>query len=79
MTFYMEGNRIGVARTDLFRVHPSTFWKPVNIALNANFNFKAALNGAHGHHTGTLDRPLPMYLSYVDGEKRQASSFGKAT
>ena len=42
VTIFMEGFRTGVAQTEVFRVHPSTFEAAVDIALNAEFNFKAA-------------------------------------
>ena len=42
VTTFMEGLRTGVTRTEVFRVHPSTFDKAVNVALDAEFNFKAA-------------------------------------
>ena len=38
VTIFMEGLRTGVARTEVFRVHPSTFEDAVDIALNAEFN-----------------------------------------
>ena len=38
----MDRLRIGVARMKVFRVHPSTIKKVVNIELNGEFNFKAA-------------------------------------
>ena len=46
---FMEGLLTGVARTEVFRVHPSTFEEAVDIALNAEFTFKAARYGTHGH------------------------------
>ena len=42
VTVFMECLRTGVAQTEVFRVHPSTFEAAVDIALNAEFNFKAA-------------------------------------
>ena len=41
VTIFMEGLRAGVARTEVFRVHPQTFEEAVDVALNAEFNFKA--------------------------------------
>ena len=38
VTIFMEGLRTGVARTEVFRVHPSTFEEAVDIALNAEFD-----------------------------------------
>ena len=45
LTIFMEGLRTGVARTEFFRVHPLTFEEAVNIALNAEHNFKSARLG----------------------------------
>ncbi|CAI5721998.1 unnamed protein product [Peronospora effusa] len=42
---FMEGLRTGVARTEVFRVQPSTFEEAVSIAFNAKFNFKSARYG----------------------------------
>uniref|UniRef100_A0AAV1UJA2 Retrotransposon gag domain-containing protein n=1 Tax=Peronospora matthiolae TaxID=2874970 RepID=A0AAV1UJA2_9STRA len=42
VTICMEGLRTGIARTEVFRVHPSTFEMAVRIALNAEHNFKSA-------------------------------------
>ena len=35
VTIFMEGLRTRVARTEVFRVHPSTFEETVDIELNA--------------------------------------------
>ena len=45
VTIFMEGLCAGVARTEVFRVHPFTFEAAVDVALNAEFNFKAARYG----------------------------------
>jgi len=42
VTVFMKGLRTGVARTEVFRVHPTSFEEAVNVALNAVFNFKSA-------------------------------------
>ena len=39
VTIFMEGLRTGVARTEVFRVHLTSFEAAVDIALNAEFNF----------------------------------------
>ena len=49
VTIFMEGLRTGVARTEVFCVHPSTFEEAMDIALSAEFNFIAARYGTHGH------------------------------
>ena len=41
MTTFMEGIRTGIARTEVFRVRPSTSEEAVDALLNAEFNFKA--------------------------------------
>uniref|UniRef100_H3H930 Reverse transcriptase domain-containing protein n=2 Tax=Phytophthora ramorum TaxID=164328 RepID=H3H930_PHYRM len=45
VTIFMEGLRTGVARTEVFRVHPTSFEEAVSVALNAEFNFKSARAG----------------------------------
>uniref|UniRef100_A0AAV1TYQ4 Uncharacterized protein n=1 Tax=Peronospora matthiolae TaxID=2874970 RepID=A0AAV1TYQ4_9STRA len=40
VTFFMEGVRTGFARTEAFRIHPSTLEEDVDIALNAEFSLK---------------------------------------
>ena len=50
VTVFMEGLRTGVARTDVFRVHQSIFDEAVNVALYAEFKFKAARFGWNGYN-----------------------------
>ena len=47
------------ARTEVIRVHPSTFKEAVNTAFN-EFNFKAARYGTHGHARKICDRAESM-------------------
>ena len=47
VTIFMEGLRIGVSRTEVFRVYPPTFDETMGISLNAEFYVGAA-------HFGTL-------------------------
>ena len=42
VTILTDDLRTGVARTEIFRVHSSTFEKTVDIDLNAELNFKVA-------------------------------------
>uniref|UniRef100_A0AAV1TZI5 CCHC-type domain-containing protein n=1 Tax=Peronospora matthiolae TaxID=2874970 RepID=A0AAV1TZI5_9STRA len=70
VTIFMEGLRTGIARTEVFRVHPSTFEEAVDIALNAEFNFKAARYGTHGHAQRSFDGAEPMDLSHAEEEER---------
>ena len=50
VTIFMEGLRTGVARTEVFRIHPSTFEEAVRIALSAEHNFKLARLGWNGYN-----------------------------
>ena len=59
VTIFMEGLRAGVARMEVFRVHPQTFEEAVDVALNAKFNFKAARYGTHGYSQSSPDRAEP--------------------
>ena len=45
---------------------PPIFEEAVDIALNAEFNFKAARYGTHGHAQSSFDRTESMDLSHVD-------------
>ena len=75
VTIFMEGLRTGISRTEVFRVHPSTFEEAVRIALNAERNFKSARLGwkrynpssarANSTSTPAVNRPEPMDLSYA--------------
>ena len=45
VTVFMEGLRTGVARTEVFQVHSSSFEEAVSISQNAEHNFKSARLG----------------------------------
>ena len=64
----MEGLRSGVARMEVFRVHPQTFEEAVDVALNAEFNFKAARYGTHGYSQSSSDRAEPMEICNAEDE-----------
>ena len=78
VTIFMEGLRTGVARTEVFRVHPSTFEEAVRIALIAEHNFKSDRLGwnrynpssarANSTSTPAVNRSEPMDLSYAEDE-----------
>ena len=78
VTIFMEGLRTSVARTEVFRVYPSTFEEAVRIALNAEHNFKSARLGWNGYNPSSaranctsnpaVNRPEPMDLSYAEDE-----------
>ena len=65
VTIIMEGIRTRVTRSKIVLVHPSTFEEAVDAALNAEFNFKAALNGTQYQNASAAE---PMDLSYVEDE-----------
>ena len=67
----MEEVRTGVAQTEVFQVHPSTFEEEVDIALNAELNFKAYLYCTHGHAQKSFERAKTMDLSHEDDEKAE--------
>ena len=77
VTVFMEGLRTDVARTEVFRVHQSTFDEAVNVALNAEFNFKAARLGWYGYNPSSPSfqsefKPERMDLSHVaEGEEAE--------
>ena len=72
VTVFMEGLRTGVSRTEVFRVHPSTFDEAVTVALNAEFNFKAARLGWNGYNPSSsssqasYSKAEPMDLSHAE-------------
>ena len=54
VTIFMEGLRTGVARTEVFRVHPTSSEAALDIALNAEINVKAARFGTHGYNPNSV-------------------------
>jgi hypothetical protein len=77
VTVFMEGLRTGVARTEIFRVHPTSFEEAVNVALNAEFNFKSARRGWTASQVSSSGAPdasngaVPMDLSYAKDEEAE--------
>ena len=75
VTIFMEGLRTGVARTEVFRVHPTFFGAAIDIVLNADFNFKSDRFGIRGYNSNWsnsfnfVNRPEPMDLCLVDTNK----------
>ena len=65
MTILMERLRTGVTRTEIFRIHSSTFEEAVDAALNAELNFKAACYGNQRYNSSKAE---PMDLSYAEDE-----------
>ncbi|KAG2922794.1 hypothetical protein PC117_g15884 [Phytophthora cactorum] len=52
LTVFMEELRTSAARTEVFRVHPTSFEEAVNVGLNAEHNFRSAIPG---WYTGNAD------------------------
>ena len=69
VTIFMEGLRAGVARTEVFLVHPAAFEAAVDVALNAEFNFKAVRYGTHSYHMSMSDRSEPMDLCLAETDE----------
>ena len=75
LTIFMEGFRTGVDRTEVFRMHPTSFEAAVDIALNDEFNFKASYCGTHGYNLNSANsfssfsRPEPMELSLANTDE----------
>ena len=65
MTILMEGLRTRVAKTDVFRVHTSTYEVTLDIALNAAFNLKAARYGNEWDTSSSVDKVEPIDLIHA--------------
>ncbi|GMF46741.1 unnamed protein product [Phytophthora fragariaefolia] len=70
VTVFMEGLRMGVARTEVFRTHPTSF-EAVNVALNTEFNFKSSRLGWNASYANPSSGPVPMDLSYAEDEEAE--------
>ena len=78
VTFFIYGRSpYWVARTEVLRGHPSTFKEEAHIALNAEFIFKAAHYGTHGHAHNSFARAEPMDLSHADDEEAYLQAVGQ--
>ena len=72
VTIFMGGLNEGVARTEFFRSHPSTFEEAVAIALRAEFDFKPArvstpvYRSNYWNASVAPNMPEPMDLSLVE-------------
>ncbi|GMF39296.1 unnamed protein product [Phytophthora fragariaefolia] len=71
VTVFMEGLRTGVARTEVFRTHPTSFEEAVNVALNAELNFRSSRLGWNASHANPSSGPEPMDLSYAEDEEAE--------
>ncbi|KAG2793122.1 hypothetical protein PC119_g25776 [Phytophthora cactorum] len=67
----MEGLRTSAARTEVFRVHPSSFEEAVSVALNVEHNFRSARPGWYAGSAGSSSVPEPMDVSYAEGEETE--------
>ena len=65
MTIFMEGLRNEVAMKEVFSVHTLTFEEAVDVALNAEFNFKATCCSIQCQSSSKAE---PMDLSYAEDE-----------
>ena len=71
VTIFVEGLHTGVARTEAFRVDPSTFEEAVAIALNAEHNFKASRYGTNGNQPSASHRAEPMDLIHAESSEAE--------
>ncbi|KAG3144703.1 hypothetical protein PC128_g24341 [Phytophthora cactorum] len=71
LTVFIEGLRTSAARTEIFRVHPSSFEEAVSVALNAEHNFRSARPGWYAESAGSSSGPEPIDLSYAEGEEAE--------
>ncbi|KAG4040567.1 hypothetical protein PC123_g23899 [Phytophthora cactorum] len=67
----MEGLCTSADRTEVFRVHPSSFEEAVSVALNAEHNFRSARPGWYAGSAGSSSGPGPMDLSYAEDEEAE--------
>ena len=65
VTIFMEGIRTEVARTEVIRVHPSTYEEAVDVALSAELHFKASRYDTQCQNSSKSE---PMDLSYAKDE-----------
>ncbi|KAG3027367.1 hypothetical protein PC120_g5494 [Phytophthora cactorum] len=65
------GLRTSADRTEVFRVHPSSFEEAVSVALNAEHNFRSARPGWYAGSAGSSSGPGPMDLSYAEDEEAE--------
>ncbi|ETI37931.1 hypothetical protein F443_16229, partial [Phytophthora nicotianae P1569] len=71
VTVFMEGLRVSAARTEVFRVHPTSFEEAVDVALNAEHNFRSARPGLSAGSASSSRGPEPMDLSYAEDEEAE--------
>ncbi|OWZ14113.1 hypothetical protein PHMEG_00012447, partial [Phytophthora megakarya] len=65
-TVFIDGVRIGVTRTEIFRSWSASFEEAVTVALNAEYNFKSAHASWSTPSASTPEDPKPMDLSSAE-------------
>ncbi|KAG6580166.1 Retrotransposon gag domain [Phytophthora cinnamomi] len=73
VTVCMDGLRIGVDRTKVFRSRPTSFEEAVVVALNAEYGFKSARMGWRVSQPSMSAGPEPMDLSYAEEAELRAA------
>ena len=68
VTIFVKGFQIGVVRTAVFCVRPSTFEETVDVVSNAVFSFKADLYGTQWDNLSSVGKAQPMDLSHAEEE-----------
>ncbi|ETO99493.1 hypothetical protein F441_23092 [Phytophthora nicotianae CJ01A1] len=71
VTVFMECLRVSAVRTEVFRVHPTSFEEAVDVALNAEHNFRSARPGWSAGSASSSSGPEPMDLSYAEDEEAE--------
>ncbi|KAG3068612.1 hypothetical protein PI124_g22466 [Phytophthora idaei] len=69
LTVFMERLHTIAARTEVFRMHPTSFEEAVSLTLNAEHNFRSVGPGWHAGSAGSSGGPEPMDLSYAEDEE----------
>ena len=77
-TIFMEGLRPGCARTEVFRMHPTSFEEAVDIAMNAEFSFKSSRLGWNSSYASTSGAE-PMDLSMAEMGEAELRASGKSS
>ena len=65
MSIFVEGLCTEDASTEVLSFHPSFFKDAVGVALNAEFNFKAARYGTQYQNLSSVGKSEPMDLSHA--------------
>ncbi|KAG3063777.1 hypothetical protein PI124_g16790 [Phytophthora idaei] len=70
LTVFMEGLRTSATRTEVFRVHPSSFEEAVSVALNAEHNFRSARPGWYAGSAGSSSSGNYARRSILEGSQQ---------